>query len=200
MKKILMMLAVLGTVHFGASAQVGTGSYNNDHINQGDQGEKINVVEGRNNSTSNQQGTTTPATNTTVHTTAVYHHTTAVHHAYGYHKPMHHAVHHTYAKASIHKTTVHRTTHAVALHRTMKHGYSGNRMQMNTNNSRNTYSGTTNTPALVTPPVKQNADVNRKIPDTPYPGGSNGGWSNGTNGKGGTNSEDGTIRTDRNDN
>lgn len=200
MKKILIMLAVLGTVHFGAIAQTGTGGYNGNKMDQGDQGQKIDVIEGRkdNANVNNRMPATTSTTRTTT-----YHHSTTIHHTYATRKTVHHAVHHTYAKGGMHKTThgvamhhktTHRTTHAVAMHRTVKHSYSGNRMRINNTSSRTS----TTVKPYVDPAKNQNADVNRKIPTTPYPGSSDGGWGNGTNGKSGTNSEDGTIRTDGN--
>jgi len=189
------MLTVLGCVHFGAKAQ-GTGATNNNSTNlsQGDQGQKIDVIDSRNVPTPNQ-----PATHTTMSVTHSNIHSTTAH-ATAYHKPVHHTtVHHSYAATSTHKSAIHRSTHTVAMHRTVKHAYSGNRM--------NVYSGSGNNNAqttVTTPPVdhakNQNAAENKKLPDLPYPGASNGGWSNGTNGKGGTNSQDGTIKTDRRDN
>ena len=202
MKKILILLTVLGTIHFGAKAQTGTGGYNGNNMKQGDQGQKIDVIEGRKDNAN--MNSTMPATTSATPTT-VYHHTATTHHAYSYHKPAHHTMHHTYAKIGMHKTThtvamhhktMHKTTHAVAMHRTIKHAYSGNRMGMNTTNSMNMSSAHKTVKPYIDPAKNQNADVNRKIPDTPYPGSSDGGWGNGTNGKSGTNNEDGTIRTD----
>lgn len=215
MKKILIMLGIVGLAHCGASAQVGT--YNPD-VNNPDPhstGQKMDVVvPGINNTTTT---TSRPRTIVTAHTVTrtyytpghtVYH--SGTHHYASNHHYTHHYTHKTGAMYA-HKKTTTPVHHATAMHRT---AHKPMHAVATTTRRTGTYASGmhTNTYAGYRAPVKHTVtitvydttrvDRQRTSDDGAWdiskiPGASNGGWDNGTNGRGGTESEDGTLHPDK---
>lgn len=216
MKRILIMLGVLGMIHCSASAQVGTYNPADRNTDPPPTGQKMTVILGKNqnnNSTSTtHQYTTRHATNATTgnrstaysrhtnthKTTRTIHHAIAVHHT-THHTVAYHATRPTMRHTAVaHRTVHHKTTHVVATHRTSTH------RSYASNNSKNQYAGykhTTNqhnpinTSDLNTNRVNSRSDYNNdgQLDLSKIPGTSNGGWDNGTNGRGGTEINDGTF-------
>ena len=181
MKKILIVIATVCICN-GAYAQ-----------NEADQGQKIRVVTGTQQTTTNVQTTThvTPGTPAT-HKVAVKH-TTTKHHAYNstvYKKhTVHHKTTHSYAKEKI----AHKNTHSYASTHKIKSRHPRTLSMQHAN----AYTGNKQIARPMTAQEKI-ATEKKEIDNTmnkDYPGQSNGGWSNGVSGKGGTNSNEGTIQT-----